>query len=167
MKRTKDPTSRRLTQASSGDSAEPVQVRPAPWLPSWLVALTFIAIIGAGSYAVFHFFILTRVPRAMLGTWVVVDVTTAAGAKGDEALMGGTLEFRRDGTMIGTINMDGKEGKIKATVEVDEETMRISSVNPSTGQKVTDVQTIRTLDGDRFVIEDRKGTVLVMERLRE
>jgi len=63
--------------------------------------------------------------------------------------------------------MDGKEGTIKATVEVEGESLRITSVNPHTGQAVTDVQTIRTLAAGQFVIEDRKGTVLVMERRGE
>ena len=167
MKKTKDPASKRQAQALSGNGANPVPDQATPWLPHGLIALTVVALVGAGSYAVFHFFILTRIPHAMAGTWVVMDVRTKEGAKADEALKGGKLEFRRDGTMIGTINMDGKEGKIEATVEVEEVIMRITSVNPSNGQKVTDVQTIRTLDRDRFVIEDHKGTMLVMERLRE
>jgi hypothetical protein len=104
----------------------------------------------------------------MVGTWVVMEVkTTGAGQEADEALKGGRLDFRRDGTMICQTNMDGKGHTIKATVAVDEKTLRITSVNPHTGQSVTDVQTIRTFTGDRFVIEDRKGTVLIMERLRD
>lgn len=149
----------------------PTQAPPSgsasPWLPHWLIALAFIALVGAGSYAVFHFFILTRIPRAMVGTWVVMEVKIGGGDKNNEALKQGRFVFRRDGTLVVQTNMDGKGYTIKATVEVEAETLRITSVNPSTGQSVTDVQTIRTLEGDRFVIEDRRGTVLMMERLRE
>jgi predicted methyltransferase len=63
--------------------------------------------------------------------------------------------------------MDGNGYTIKATVEVEEDILRITSVNPNNGQKATDVQTIRTLEGDHFVIENHKGTMLMMERLRE
>lgn len=133
----------------------------------WLIALAFVAFSGAGSYAILHYFVLTRIPHVMVGTWLVMKVKTTEGAMADQSLKGGTLEFRRDGTMTGTINMEGKKGTINANVEVEEKTLRITTVNPNNGQKVTDVQTIRTLEGDRFVIEDRKGTILMMERLRE
>jgi hypothetical protein len=93
----------------------------------------------------------------MLGKWLVVG--------GD--MDGATLEFKRDGAMLGTVNMKGKEGKIKAAVEVDGETLRITSVNPYTKQPETDVQTIRTLSNDQFIIEDRKGVILKMQRLHE
>jgi uncharacterized protein (TIGR03066 family) len=127
------------------------------WLPPWLVAVACIAVGGGATFSVLHFVILSRVPHAILGKWVVIE----------GELKGGTLEFRRDGTMIGKVNMKGKEGTIKATVEVEGETMRITSINPYTNRSETDVQTIRTLEDDRFVIEDRKGTTLIMERLRE
>jgi hypothetical protein len=103
----------------------------------------------------------------MVGTWVVMEVKTTQGANPDASLKGGTLEFRRDGTMIGKVNMGGKEAKIEATVEVERDSLRITSVNPNNGQKVTDVQTIRAIESDRFVIEDHKGTVPLMQRLRE
>ena len=133
----------------------------------WIAALALIALAGAGSYAIFHFYVLTRIPRAMVGTWIVMDVKTSAGDKSNEALKDGRFVFGRDGTMIVQANMDGKGYTIKATVTVEEKNLRITSVNPNNGQEVTDVQTIRTLEGDRFVIEDGKGTVLMMERLRE
>jgi hypothetical protein len=103
----------------------------------------------------------------MVGTWVVMEVKIGRGDKSNEALKGGRFVFGRDGTLIVQNHMDGKWYTIKATVEVEEETLRITSINPNNGQPVTDVQTIRTLEADRFVIEDRKGTVLMMERLRE
>jgi hypothetical protein len=140
---------------------------PSSSMLRWLIALTLIALAGAGTYAVFHFFILTHMPHSMVGTWVIMDVKPKGTAKEDESLRGGRLEFRRDGTMIGKVKMDGKEGTMEATVEVEGEVLRITSEDQSTGQRVTDVQTIRTLLGDQLVIEDRNGTLFVMERLRE
>jgi len=148
-------------------ASAPATAAPASSMLTWLIALTFIALAGAGSYAVFHYFVLTRIPHAMVGTWVVMDVKTSAGDKSNQALKDGRFVFRRDGTLTVMTNMDGKGYTIKATVEVEDETLRITSVNPNNGQKATDVQSIRTLEGDRFVIEDSKGTILMMERLRE
>jgi uncharacterized protein (TIGR03066 family) len=167
MKRAKNQTSKRHTQASSGNGSKPVPKHAAPWLRRWLSTLTLVALAGAGSYAVVHFFILTRVPPAMVGTWVVTDVNATGSDKSNEALQGGRMQFSRDGAMILQANMDGKGYTIKATVEVEGKELRITSVNPNNGQAVTDVQTIRTLEADRLVIEDHKGTVLTMERLRE
>jgi hypothetical protein len=132
-----------------------------------LAPIALILLAAAGTYAGLHFYVLARVPNAMVGTWVVVDVKTRGSGKTDDSLKGGRLEFHRNGTMIGKVNMDGKEGTIKASVEVEGDILRITSVNPKTGQTMTDVQTIRTLEGDRFVIENHQGTVLMMERLRE
>ena len=167
MKRAKKPTSKRDTQASSGNGLKPVPNHAAPWLPRWLIPLTLVMLVGAGSYAVFHFFILTRVPLAMVGTWVVTEVKTMGSDKSNQALKDGRFVFGRDGTMIVQANMDGKGYTIKATVEVEGKELRITSVNPNNGQAVTDVQSIRTLESDRFVIEDSRGTMLMMERLRE
>jgi hypothetical protein len=143
--------------------------RPAPTssIRRWLAAVALIAIAGGGSYAAFHHYVLTRVPLALVGTWVVMDVRTTGADKSNEALKGGRMYFHRDGRMVVQANMDGKGYTIKATVEVEDDILRITSVNPSNGQTATDVQTIRTLEGDRFVIEDSKGTTLMMERLRE
>ena len=45
-------------------------------------------------------------------------------------------------------------GTIKAAVAVEGDVLRITSTNPNNGEQVTDVQTIRTLEGDRLSIED-------------
>jgi hypothetical protein len=154
-------------QAARTGSPEAVPGPGRARIRSWSLVLLCIMLTAGVSYAVFHFFVLSRIPYQLVGTWVVLEVKSKGVANPDESLKGGRLEFRRDGTMIGTVNMDHKEGTIKATVEHEGATLRITSVNPLTGQAVTDVQTIRTLEGDRFVIEDRNGTVLTMERLRE
>jgi len=142
---------------ADGKGRGPAAGRSWLWLAGWPAALALVVLAGAGTYALFHFVILSRVPHAMLGKWVVV---------GGE-MHGAVLEFSRDGTMTAKVNMDGKEGTIKAKVEVDGETMRVTSTNPLTQRPETDTQTIHVLTADEFVIEDRKGTVLRMERLQE
>jgi hypothetical protein len=152
-------------QAAHAQHPAPGRGQSGVW--KWALVLLCITMAAGVTYAVLHFFILSKIPREMIGTWVVMEVKTTGADQADEALKGGRFDFRRDGTMICRTNMDGKGYTIKATVEVDQKTLRITSVNPYTGQPVTDVQTIRTFSGDQFVIEDRKGTVLVMERLRD
>jgi hypothetical protein len=129
---------------------------PERW-PGWIATTAWVLLIAGASYALFHYVILTRVPHHMIGTWLVVG--------GD--MDGARLEFTRDGAMTGVVNMKGKAGKIEAKVEVENDTLRITSVNPYTNQPETDVQTIRVLRDDEFVIEDRKGTVMKMQRLRQ
>ena len=127
-------------------------------LSSRLLAPACVLVVAAATYALFQFVILSRVPHAVLGKWLVRE-------GGD--MHGAILEFRRDGTMIATVNMQGKAAKIVAQVEVEDETMRTTSRHPITGKEHTDVQTIRKLTDEEFVFEDSKGTVIRMERLRE
>jgi uncharacterized protein (TIGR03066 family) len=127
---------------------------PRPWLPHWVVPLLCVTVAAVATFALFEYLILSKVPRAMLGKWVVVE----------GEMEGATLEFFRDGRMLAKVNMQGKEGVIKAQVEVDGQTMRSTTVNPFTKMEETDTQTIVTLTDTQFVIEDRKGTVMKMER---
>lgn len=167
MKSSRHSKSKLQVHAPSDKGSKRLPDSPQPWLPRWIVVLTLVASAGAGTYAVLHFFVLTRLPHAMVGAWVVTDVKINGGDKSNEALKGGRFVFHRDGTMVVQANMGGKGYTIKATVAVEEEILRITSINPNTGQAVTDVQTIRSLTDDELVIEDHKGTVLMMNRLRE
>ena len=142
-----------------------IETSPKSSKLKWLLGLTLILLAGAGAYAILHFYVLTRIPLAMVGTWVVTDVKATGEGRSNEALTGGRMYFHRDGTVVVQANMDGKGYTIKATAAVEGDVLRITSVNPNTGQSATDVQTIRTLAKDQLIIEDRKGTVLTMERL--
>lgn len=166
MKKLRDKIEATLQRRAS-TAPVPANARPTSSKLTWLIGFTILMLAGAGSYAVLHYFVLTRIPNAMIGTWVVMDVKTSAGDKSNESLKDGRFQFRRDGSLMVEANMDGKGYTIRATVEVEGDTLRIITVNPTSGQKAIDVQTIRVLERDRFVIEDSKGTMLVMERLRE
>jgi hypothetical protein len=134
------------------------------WLPPWVVALLCVLVAGGVTFALFEYVILSKVPRAMLGKWVVIEVS---GNKEDnKGMEGATLEFFRDGTMIGKVNMSGKEGIIKARVRANEKTLWSTTTNPMTGKEDTDVQSIVTLTDTEFVTEDNKGTVIKMQRVR-
>jgi uncharacterized protein (TIGR03066 family) len=130
-------------------------VGPRRWLPPWAVALLCVAISGGVTFAVFEYLILSKVPRPMLGKWVVTQ--------GD--MVGATLEFYRDGTMIGRLNREGKEGVIKARVRADDTTLWSTTTNPMTHREETATQAIISLTDSELVLEDDKGGVIKMERV--
>jgi uncharacterized protein (TIGR03066 family) len=90
----------------------------------------------------------------MLGKWVVTQ----------GEMVGATLEFYRDGTMIGRLTKDGKEGVIKARVRADGTTLWSTTTNPMTRREETATQAIVSLTDSELVLEDDKGGVIRMER---
>lgn len=134
----------------------PKQAPKRSWL-RWAVPLLCVLVSGGGTFALFEYVILSKLPRELLGKWVVIE----------GEMEGATAEFSRNGTTIWKVNMKGKEGIIKGRAEVDGETMRIMTTNPMTKEPVTDTQTILTLNENQLVIEDQKGTIIKLERLRE
>ncbi len=142
---------RKRQTLSSGDTP------PAPrWLTGWVLPLLCVAAAAVATFFLFNNVLLTRLPRAMLGKWVVTE----------GEMKGAVLEFFRDGTMFAAVDMKGKAGLIKARVAVDGDTLQSTTVNPLTRREETDIQTIVTLTDTHFAIEDRKGNVIRMERLR-
>ena len=122
----------------------------------WAVVLMAIALAAGTSYALFDYVLPSRLPAELLGTWRVVE--------GD--MRGATLEFRRDGTMLGTFIQGDKEGTIEATVEVEGKTLRTTTVNPFTKRPETGAQTIIALTDTEFVTEEPRGSRIRMERVR-
>lgn len=115
-----------------------------------------IALVAGATFALFHFVIWNRIPHQMAGTWLIPE----------GELKGATLEFLRNGTMVGIVNIDGKEGRIRGKIDVEEGKLHITTIHPVTFKEHTDTQTIQSLTDDEFVIVDKKGTVIRMERLR-
>jgi uncharacterized protein (TIGR03066 family) len=127
---------------------------PRRWLPGWAVALLYVSLAGLATFVVFEYFILSKVPRDLLGKWVV--------AEGE--LEGATLEFFRDGTMTLKLSKEGKQFATTASVRTEDKTLYSTTTNPMTGKKETASQTIVSLTDTRCVLEDEKGTVLNLER---
>ncbi len=147
---------RRARPPSQGRAGEGPE-RPS-WrarLLKWAVGLFVIALVGGATYGLFHLVVWSKVPNQMAGKWLV---------SGGE-LDGATLEFFRNGTMVGTVNMQGKKATITGKVQIEQDKLHITTVHPLTGKAVTDSQTIRSLTDEEFVIVDSKGTVIKMERL--
>jgi uncharacterized protein (TIGR03066 family) len=121
-----------------------------------LLALCLV-LAAVGSWALFEFVIWSRIPAALVGTWVVEE--------GEQE--GATFDFSRNGTMTGRINMQGREGIVNARVRVEGDILFSTTKNPSTGQELTRAQRIQELTDQELVLEDERGQVLKMRRATE
>jgi uncharacterized protein (TIGR03066 family) len=136
----------------------PKKVTPqpgGPWLPKWTMPILCFFGSAAGTIALFEGVLLGEIPAMMQGKWVVVE----------GELEGASLEFLRDGSMIGTIKADGKEAAIKGKVHMAGDGFRLTTSNSPNGIEVTDEQTILDLSDEQLVIQDRRGEVLKMTRV--
>jgi uncharacterized protein (TIGR03066 family) len=124
-------------------------------MPRWVVILLFVSVVAGVSFAAFDRFIPARIPPKLVGEWRVTE----------GPVLGMTLEFRRDGAMLGKAMIAGKEAEIEGTAEVTGDTLRTTTKNPYTGAQDTGVQTIVTLSDSEFVTRDSTGTRIVMRRV--
>jgi uncharacterized protein (TIGR03066 family) len=156
--KTKSPKAKNAGKQGQGDSA-PVNA-PSPrrllGLKRWVAILLVIGIVTSVSFVAFSFLLPGRIPPELVGQWRVIE----------GPLEGMTIEFKRDGTMIGRAVIDGKEGEINGTVEVDGDTLHTTTKNPYTGKRETGSQRIVTLTETDLVTQDGKGKPVVMRRVR-
>ena len=77
---------------------------------------------------------------------------------------GATFDFYRNGGMVGRVNLQGREGIIKARVRVEGAALSSTTRNPRSGQDETRRQTIKTITATSLVLEDEQGRILRMSR---
>jgi uncharacterized protein (TIGR03066 family) len=125
-------------------------------LPRWAIGLIIIAVVAGAAFVAFDLLLPGRIPPQLVGEWRVLG----------GPMSGMTMEFRRDGTMIGRATVDGKDGLIEGTADVTDKTLRTTTTNPYTRRAETGTQTIVTLTEAEFVTEDSQGTRITMKRVR-
>src|SRR5262249_19002732 len=125
------------------------------WLPKCAVVLLVIALTAGAAFVVFELVLPGPIPRELVGRWRVVG----------GQMNGATFEFQRDGTMLGRLTINGKEGLIEGKAAVNGKTLRTTTTNPFTGGAETGAQTVVTLTEAEFVTEDRTGTRITMKRV--
>ncbi len=118
-----------------------------------LLAILALA-VGGATWAVFEFVVWNKLPAELVGKWVVVE--------GPQE--GATFDFYRSGTMVGVINVRGKEGHINARIRVEGTKIYSTTRHPKTGEQMTRVQVIRVLTAKELVLQDEQGQILKMER---
>src|SRR5262245_46364151 len=122
-------------------------------LARWRWILLGLLVAGAGTLAVFEFFIWNKVPPALVGTWEVQG----------GPMSGGTFRFSRNGAVeivhrgadIGIRGRAAVDGKVLLLTTRDPKDIRLEQTRPST---------IRELTPDSLVLELEKGQVLKMVR---
>lgn len=93
-------------------------------------------------------------PGLMLGKWIV---------KGED-MDGSMLEFSNDGTLHGEFRINDKLAVLKGTIQVDNKVLRCTTVNPKTNMEETNALTIIILTKTQFIVEDKEGKRIKMER---
>ncbi len=114
---------------------------------------TFLLVFG-GVWAFCEFVLWNKIPAELVGKWVVL--------RGPDE--GGTIDFYRGGSMVAKVNQGGYEGTIGATIRVEENRIHVTTKNQKTGEVGTRVQTIKSLDRSRLVLQDERGVSIELER---
>jgi hypothetical protein len=107
--------------------------------------------------ALLEFFVGERLPARLVGKWVVVE----------GQLEGATLEFGRDGSLVGRAQAGPGESVLKGHLFLEDRTLYVTLEDPVTRQEKTVVHTVRLLNRRRLVLEDEEGRLLKLERAEE
>jgi uncharacterized protein (TIGR03066 family) len=145
-------------RANRNGTAKPADKPSVPARRSprkWAIALLVVLLAAGGTFVLFEYVIVSKVPRELVGRWRVV------GGQMD----GFVMEFSRRGAMTGRKSAAEGEVVIEGRARVDGATLRTTTVNPFTGREDTGTQTIVTLTETEFVTEDGTGTRIRMQRL--
>jgi hypothetical protein len=122
---------------------------------TWVLISLSLALAGLGTWAVFEFFVWTRVPPALVGLWDFDE--------GPEKRA--TFEFFRDGTLEIQARGPKKALNHKAQVTVRGKTLFMDARNPLAAGNSTNEAVIRELTADTLILELERGDVLKMVRI--
>ena len=129
------------------------QARSGSWR-RWLWLALGLLVVGAGTLAVFEFFVWTKVPPALVGLWEINEGPPK----------GSTFEFSRRGEMEFIPN-GGERNPFKARVVVRDKTLVMIEKDRRTEKEVSTKSTIRELTANTLILELENGDVLRMVRL--
>lgn len=132
----------------------PVQQKKSTSGRNWLLLILVFLVAGGGTWAVLEYVVWAKLPAQLVGKWVV------EGGEQD----GATFDFYRDGSMVGRINVNGKEGVIKAQVSMEGDKLHMTTKNPYSNRDETRTQIIKIMTEQELVLEDDRGQVVRMKR---
>src|SRR5579862_2637496 len=118
----------------------------------WAWALMGLLVAGAGTLAVFEFFVWNKIPPALVGKWQVEE-----GPEGT-----GTFAFSRNGTLLVQLKNQKSDYNLKAKAVVKGKTLVTTSTNPLTQQEQIRTSTIRELTAHSLILEFESGDILRM-----
>lgn len=120
-----------------------------------LLGLSCVVLSAAATYAGFTFLLPPPLPVALRGTWLVLE---------GEGVKGNVLTLASDGSLTGTVLIEEKEVPITGRVEVEGNRLRVFTAGPYGGVEQSEPHEILDLTGNRFVLQDSRGEVVIMER---
>ena len=145
--------SRKRPAAPNPTAAPPVR---APHARVAVLSLCLL-LAGGATWAGFEFVVWNKLPAQLLGKWVI------EGGEQD----GATLDFFRNGTMIGRMNVRGSLAIVDARVSVEGNKLFITTQNPNSKEDETRAQTIKSLTSAELVLEDDQGKIFRLSRASE
>ncbi len=107
--------------------------------------LLFVAAVVLG-YFVVTWLLRPTLPDSIVGEWRM--------AGGD--IDGTRFSFARDGTFKAKLTVNGKEVEVQAHVEMHDDTLRYTILNPATGKNEIKIQTIKSLTDQEMVVEENR-----------
>lgn len=134
----------------------PANGKPIAWLGRWAVIALIVVATAGGSWALLEYVVWAKLSYPLVGKWVVEG--------GDQD--GATFEFYRNGSMVGRVNVGGREGVIDARVRIEGDKLLTTTRNPMTGLAETRPQTIRVLTENNLVLVDEQQSILRMVRAK-
>jgi hypothetical protein len=147
-------------QAKKRNAKGPTPAKPAPLVQSskkhWALLALCLVVACAGTWAIMEYVVWNRLPGELVGAWVVVE--------GPPEYHEAVFEFHRNGKMVGHLNDRENLRVMNAEVRVEADQLFITTRRPTTGEEMTVVQQIRTLNATSLVVEDERGRRLSMKR---
>jgi hypothetical protein len=135
-----------------------VKTAAKPMLPRWAILTLCLLLSCGGSWALFEFVIVSRLPPELVGKWEVSE-GKHRGAVFDFSRRG-TLEAHFDSSDPNMMNV------VQADVAVQDERLLVTTQNPNTRRYETRVCAIRELTANSLIVEFEKGDVFKMVRVR-
>lgn len=120
----------------------------------YLMLVACLVFAAGATWAFMEFVVWNRLPSELVGKWVVVE--------GEQ--QGATLDFHRNGKMIGRFDNRGNLSIVDAQVAVEGDTLWVTTFHPTTKVEMKKKQIIQTLDAKELVLQDQKKRVLRLER---
>ncbi len=126
-------------------------------VPYGVVLFLSLILATAATWAGFEFVVWSKIPSRLVGKWVI------EGGEQD----GATLDFFRNGTMLGRMNVRGSLAIVNGRVSVDGNKLIITTQNPQTKVDETRTQRITLLTDKELALEDGQGKVFRLSRATE
>jgi hypothetical protein len=145
----------RIMAGSPKNAAPQSPATPERRFPRIVVLALCLLLAAAGTWAVMEFVVWNKLPSDLVGKWIATGKQVA------------TLEFSRNGTMVGRFNVEGKLHVVEARVAVENQTLFITTRDTQGKNELTTKQTIKSLNSNELVLQDELKIITRFQRAGE